>query len=203
MAKTCRGFRVRRKNAMRKSERTTGDVREIAWSQHGQTMSDAGHLLRGSPSADKATDSPHNHDMAPTPSTVSFTVRRPTPVSRPSSSGPESDGPFKFPALPRHLASGASSATGSPLAGSPRTFSSREDSDDDGETGIVFANGSVADDNMHHMDSSDEENFVASSGQRCVIRNRSSCSIEVDSHKLSYMIDFTRKRTRDLPKRHH
>lgn len=88
-------------------------------------------------------------DMPPTPSTVSFTVRRPTPVSRPSSSGPESDGPFRVPALPRHLASGASSATGSPLAGSPRPFSSRGDSDDDEETGIVFVNGSVpsADDN--------------------------------------------------------
>jgi hypothetical protein len=128
--------------------------------------------------------------MVPTPSTVSFTVRRPTPVSRPSSSGPESDGPFKFPALPRHLASASSSATGSPLAGSPRTFSSREDSDDD-ETGIVFANGPGADGNTHHTDSSDEENLVAGSkypgGQRCVIRNRSSCSIEVDSHKLSHM----------------
>ncbi|KAI9568185.1 DExH-box splicing factor binding site-domain-containing protein [Boletus coccyginus] len=93
--------------------------------------------------------------MAPTPSPVSFIVRRPTPVSRPSSSGPESDGPFKLPALPRHLASAASSAAGSPLAGSPRSFSPREDSDDDGETGI--------------------EDFVASrqpGGQRCVVRNR-------------------------------
>ena len=119
--------------------------------------------------------------MGPT-STVSFTVRRPTPVSRPSSSGPESDGPFKVPALPRHLASAGSSATGSPLAGSPRTFSSRDDSDDDGETGIVFANGSDADANSHHADSSDEEDFVAG-GQRCVFCN-SSRSIAFDSHKL-------------------
>ncbi|KAG6370795.1 DExH-box splicing factor binding site-domain-containing protein [Boletus reticuloceps] len=103
--------------------------------------------------------------MPPPPSTVSFTVRRPTPVSRPSSSGPESDAPFKIPALPRRLASAGSSATGSPLAGSPRTFSSREDSGDDGETGIVFANRFGADDASHHTDSSDEENLIAS-GQR-------------------------------------
>ncbi|KAI6123425.1 DExH-box splicing factor binding site-domain-containing protein [Pisolithus croceorrhizus] len=57
-------------------------------------------------------------------SKVSFTVRRPTPLSRPSSTGPESDGQFKVPALPRHLAD-ARSATGSPLA------SSREGSDDE------------------------------------------------------------------------
>ncbi|KAF8434136.1 DExH-box splicing factor binding site-domain-containing protein [Boletus edulis BED1] len=108
-------------------------------------------------------------DMPPTPSTVSFTVRRPTPVSRPSSSGPESDGPFKIPALPRHLASAGSSATGSPLAGSPRTFS-REDSDDDGETGIVFANRFGADDASHNVDSSDEEDLIAS-GQRFPRKN--------------------------------
>ncbi|KAG8214330.1 DExH-box splicing factor binding site-domain-containing protein [Butyriboletus roseoflavus] len=154
--------------------------------------------------ADKATNSTHNpcpkqkvnnddgDDMPPTPSTVSFTVRRPTPVSRPSSSGPESDGPFKVPALPRHLASAGSSATGSPLAGSPRTFSSRGDSDDDDdETGIVFVNGSGADDNSHHADRSDDEDLVGNSkqhsSQRCVIRNRSPCSIEVDSQKLSRM----------------
>lgn len=131
--------------------------------------------------ADKANDfhinnKKVNNDMPPPPSTVSFTVRRPTPVSRPSSSGPESDGPFRVPALPRHLASAGGSATGSPLTGSPRTFSSREDSDDDGETGIVFANGSGADNNGHHTDSSDEENLIASSrhlsDQRCVVRNR-------------------------------
>ncbi|KAG6372950.1 hypothetical protein JVT61DRAFT_6991 [Boletus reticuloceps] len=61
-----------------------------------------------------------------------------------------------FTGLPRHLAGAGSSATGSPLAGSPRTFSSREDSDDDGETGIVFANRFGVDD---HTDSSDEENL--------------------------------------------
>ncbi|KAF8421517.1 hypothetical protein L210DRAFT_2219547 [Boletus edulis BED1] len=99
---------------------------------------------------------------------VSFTVRRSTPVSRPSSFGPESDGPFKIPALPRHLASAGSSATGSPLAGSPRTFSSREDSDDDGETGIVFANRFGADDASHNANSSDEEDLIAS-GQRCIM----------------------------------
>ncbi|KAH7888156.1 DExH-box splicing factor binding site-domain-containing protein [Phlebopus sp. FC_14] len=70
--------------------------------------------------------------MSMPPAKVSFTVRRPTPVSRPPSSGPESGEQFKVPALPRHLASNNGSATGSPLAGSPRTFSSREDSDEDG-----------------------------------------------------------------------
>lgn len=131
-----------------------------------------------------------NDDMPATPSTVSFTVRRPTPASRPSSSGPESDSSFKVPALPRHLASaGGSSATGSPLAGSPRTFSSRDDSDDDGETGIVFANGSDGDSDGHHTDSSEEDHFIAGStrpsGQRCVVRIWSSNFIEVDSQKLS------------------
>ncbi|KAF8132429.1 DExH-box splicing factor binding site-domain-containing protein [Boletus edulis] len=120
--------------------------------------------------------------MASTPSTVSFTVRRSTPVSRPSSSGLESDRPFKIPALPRHLANAGSSATGSPLAGYHRTFSPREDEDDDGETGIVFANRFGADDASHHTDSSDEENLIASSilasGQRCVIRNHSSFFIQ-------------------------
>ncbi|KAI6114102.1 DExH-box splicing factor binding site-domain-containing protein [Pisolithus sp. B1] len=69
------------------------------------------------------------NDYMSATSKVSFTVRRPTPLSRPSSTGPESDGQFKVPALPRHLA-GARSATGSPLA------SSREGSDDEG---IVFS----------------------------------------------------------------
>ncbi|KAL0956227.1 hypothetical protein HGRIS_002383 [Hohenbuehelia grisea] len=46
---------------------------------------------------------------------VSFTVRRPSPVSRATSSGPESDSGFKIPALPRHLAAN-DSAPGSPLA---------------------------------------------------------------------------------------
>ncbi|KAH9961353.1 DExH-box splicing factor binding site-domain-containing protein [Russula dissimulans] len=48
-------------------------------------------------------------------------VRRPTPESRATSTGPDSvDAPFKLPALPRHLAqdhSANSSTPGSPLAG--------------------------------------------------------------------------------------
>lgn len=132
-----------------------------------------------------------NDDMSSTPSAVSFTVRRPTPVSRPSSSGPESDGPFRVPALPRHLASAGSSATGSPLAGSPRTLGSRENSDDDDQTGIVFANDFGADNDTHPSDSSDDDNLVASfkqpGGQRCVLCTRASCSIEVDSQKLSHL----------------
>ncbi|KAI0029252.1 DExH-box splicing factor binding site-domain-containing protein [Vararia minispora EC-137] len=47
---------------------------------------------------------------------ISFTVRRPTPVSRAPSAGTDSDTPpFKVPALPRHVAAAASSAPGSPL----------------------------------------------------------------------------------------
>jgi hypothetical protein len=52
---------------------------------------------------------------------VSFTIRRPTPESRATSTGPESDDiRFKLPALPRHLiqdASASNSTPGSPLAG--------------------------------------------------------------------------------------
>ena len=50
-------------------------------------------------------------------SKVSFTIRRPTPVSRATSSGPDSDtgSSFKVPPLPRHLAND-SAPTGSPLA---------------------------------------------------------------------------------------
>ncbi|KAJ7128974.1 DExH-box splicing factor binding site-domain-containing protein [Mycena crocata] len=48
-------------------------------------------------------------------SKVSFTIRRPTPVSRDASSGPESDSSgFRVPALPRHLVQ--DSAPGSPLS---------------------------------------------------------------------------------------
>jgi hypothetical protein len=57
----------------------------------------------------------------PTVGKVSFTVRRPTPESRATSAGPDSDDTrFKLPALPRHLAhqnSANSSTPGSPLAG--------------------------------------------------------------------------------------
>ncbi|TFK23700.1 hypothetical protein FA15DRAFT_620507, partial [Coprinopsis marcescibilis] len=72
---------------------------------------------------------------------LSFTVRRPSPVSRGISSGPESDsGPtFKTPALPRHLTNDSTS-TGSPLArsttSSPRPPARHEpdSSDEDDET---------------------------------------------------------------------
>lgn len=50
-------------------------------------------------------------------SKVSFTIRRPTPVSRAPSSGADSDAaPFKVPFLPRHLANADDSIPGSPLA---------------------------------------------------------------------------------------
>ena len=70
---------------------------------------------------------------------VSFTVRRPTPVSRAASSGPESDSSsFKVPSLPRHLRTVDFPPSGSPLAhtgpNSPESnvfdgFSDEEDED--------------------------------------------------------------------------
>lgn len=78
-----------------------------------------------------------------TPAPVSFTVRRPSPVSRSTSSGPDSDGPsFKVPALPRHLTN-EGSRLGSPLGrGSPapkktqsRTFEERDSSDEGSDDG--------------------------------------------------------------------
>ncbi|KAG2339169.1 hypothetical protein BDR05DRAFT_968286 [Suillus weaverae] len=56
-------------------------------------------------------------------------------------------------ALPRHLSSAASSASGTPLTGSPRTFKSREDSDDEEESRIVFADGGSKD----RLDPNDDE----------------------------------------------
>jgi G-patch domain len=70
-------------------------------------------------------------------SKVSFTVRRPTPDSRATSAGPDSDDTrFKLPALPRHLASHHSpnnSTLGSPLAGSSpkRSANNSPDSSDE------------------------------------------------------------------------
>ena len=78
--------------------------------------------------------------MTSTPA-VSFTVRRPSPVSRGGSSGADSDGPsFKVPALPKHLRNGGSTP-GSPLAqnesvtSSPkRSYDSVGSSDEEDET---------------------------------------------------------------------
>ncbi|KAJ7287342.1 DExH-box splicing factor binding site-domain-containing protein [Mycena rebaudengoi] len=69
-------------------------------------------------------------------SKVSFTVRRPTPVSRDASSGPDSDSSaFRIPALPRHLAN--DSAPGSPLSrsrtSSPSAYHDPDSSDEDEE----------------------------------------------------------------------
>ncbi|KAJ3827771.1 DExH-box splicing factor binding site-domain-containing protein [Lentinula raphanica] len=63
---------------------------------------------------------------------VSFTIRRPSPTSRATSSGPESDSgsSFKIPALPRHLTND-SSAPGSPLARSRTSSPYHENSDSD------------------------------------------------------------------------
>ncbi|KAJ7039183.1 DExH-box splicing factor binding site-domain-containing protein [Mycena alexandri] len=70
-------------------------------------------------------------------SKVSFTIRRPTPVSRDASSGPESDSStFRIPALPRHLTQ--DSAPGSPLSRSrnsspPARYPEPDSSDEDDE----------------------------------------------------------------------
>ncbi|KAG1776039.1 hypothetical protein EV702DRAFT_1279515 [Suillus placidus] len=81
-------------------------------------------------------------------SKLSFTVRKP-----PAADNERASDKFKLPVLPRHLSSAASSASGTPLTGSPRTFSSREDPDDEEESGIVFADGGRKD----GPDSSDDE----------------------------------------------
>lgn len=75
---------------------------------------------------------------------LSFTIRRPTPTSRASSTGADSDSSnFKLPALPRHLASSTShhhtngsSGASSPLGRSSpkpsaRTYRERDSSDED------------------------------------------------------------------------
>ncbi|KAJ6497799.1 DExH-box splicing factor binding site-domain-containing protein [Mycena sanguinolenta] len=68
-------------------------------------------------------------------SKVSFTIRRPTPVSRDASSGPDSDTNFRVPALPRHLAQ--DSAPGSPLSrsrtSSPARYHEPDSSDEEDE----------------------------------------------------------------------
>ncbi|KAI4518671.1 hypothetical protein K525DRAFT_272432 [Schizophyllum commune Loenen D] len=71
---------------------------------------------------------------------VSFTVRRPTPVSRDTSSGPESDSSgFKVPGLPRHLKN--ESVPGSPLAQSantsPRHYVDSSDEEDEEAVELV------------------------------------------------------------------
>ncbi|KAG5221843.1 DExH-box splicing factor binding site-domain-containing protein [Salix suchowensis] len=82
------------------------------------------------------------------PQKVSFTVRRPTPISRGESSGPESDSgsSFKVPSLPRHLSSQNDSVPGSPLARSatssprpkdkPVAYYDDKDSSDEDNDGI-------------------------------------------------------------------
>lgn len=61
-------------------------------------------------------------------SKVSFTVRRPTPVSRSES---DSDGDFKVPALPRHLVNSRDSHSGSPLSRSVTASPQHSDSSDE------------------------------------------------------------------------
>lgn len=74
------------------------------------------------------------------PTKVSFTVRRPTPVSRQGSSGLDSDqeSSFKVPALPRHLTESGRSTPGSPLANdkSVKGRAPEPDSSDEEEEGV-------------------------------------------------------------------
>jgi hypothetical protein len=81
-------------------------------------------------------------------SKLSLTVRKPTGPNDERSSDR-----FKLSALPRHISSAASSTSGTPLTGSPRIFSSREDSDEDEESGIVFTDNG----RKYEPDSSDDE----------------------------------------------
>jgi hypothetical protein len=76
--------------------------------------------------------------MSSTAPKVSFTIRRPSPESRATSSGPDSDNlSFKVPPLPRHITN--DSVPGSPLARSAnaspklksRTYEERDSSDED------------------------------------------------------------------------
>ena len=80
------------------------------------------------------------HLLPTTMSKVSFTVRRPTPDSRATSAGPDSDDSrFKLPALPRHLThqdSANGSTLGSPLtAGSPKRSARNSPDSSDEEDG--------------------------------------------------------------------
>jgi len=78
--------------------------------------------------------------MTSTPA-VTFTVRRPSPVSRGGSSGADSDvSSFRVPALPKHLRNGGSTpgsplAQGESVASSPkRPYDSVDSSDEEDET---------------------------------------------------------------------
>jgi hypothetical protein len=72
-----------------------------------------------------------------TPAPVSFTIRRPTPISRATSESSEPDTPnFKVPAIPPHLRQN-SSVPGSPLARSESASPYPGDSSDEDEDGLV------------------------------------------------------------------
>lgn len=94
---------------------------------------------------------------------VSFTVRRPTPVSRTASSGADSDsGAFKVPSLPRHLANTNDSTPGSPLARSTTASPKQDD---------VYHNGELASSDEDEDDRFQDElvtGFDRFGVQRCV-----------------------------------
>ncbi len=83
----------------------------------------------------KRDSADHNLTSTTMSTKVSLTIRRPTPESRATSAGPDSDDPrFKVPALPRHLISGNSTpAVGSPKRSAPESADSG-DEDDNGPT---------------------------------------------------------------------
>ena len=81
-------------------------------------------------------------------SKVSFTIRRPSPVSRAASSGPDSDAgsSFKIPPLPRHILSSDDPTLGSPLARSA--------------TSSPHPSHLAQYQGQHQDDSSDEDNII-------------------------------------------
>lgn len=125
------------------------------------------------------------------PTPVSFTVRRPSPISRPSSSGFESDeSSFKVPALPRHLSSGA---VNSPLARSganspqpktqSRTYYERDSSDEEEEPTDELVTG-----------------FDQFGVQRCVSHLAASSARQTDSQLTSAHHHLSRHRLHERKK---
>src|SRR4051794_27507370 len=113
-------------------------------------------------------------------SKVSFTIRRPSPVSRAASSGAESDSAvFKVPSLPRHLSNGNSkNGTSSPLTRSStnspkpnsRTYYDRDSDEEDEE-----------DEDAEELVTGFDQFGV----QRCVLSSVAHAQI-LSSQKLSY-----------------
>ena len=121
-------------------------------------------------------------------SKLSFTVRKP-----PIADEDRVSDKFKLSAFPRHLSSAASSVSATPLTGTPRTFSSREDSDE--ESGIVFADGGrkeapdSSDDEDEHLEDELITSFNKFGAQRCVV---SFYTLQIySSHKAHLLLIFS------------